>query len=307
MTMSGKIPIGFFGYGTRALDALMHHPAFDVKYNWAPEKRLCSDVYEAAERYKEKISLQIIKDRNDLLAQLKKVNDVRCFLMNASPIILTKPILEVMDFYNIHPGSLVDNRGHHPHLWSILLDESETQINLHSVTPEIDLGNLISSITLPVRKEDTSFTLLNRMEDHIGELLTDLAQYLSGQRMELGCIEAGTYRRKMVYEDYQINPKTDTLSDMDRKIRTRAMHSGAFFVQEGRRYYVNQILDYSKRSSILSTFQIDEKKHIPYSLSEETGTLVLCRRKEMIRFQESKITSLEGTILCDYRVGVHEK
>ncbi|MEG0989185.1 MAG: hypothetical protein RSG54_10720, partial [Clostridium sp.] len=233
--------------------------------------------------------------------------DVSCFLMNASPSILTKPILDCMDFYNIHPGSLVNNRGHHPHLWSILLDESETQINLHSVTPEIDLGNLISSITLPIQKEDTSLTLLNRAEDHIGELLTELARYLNGERTNIERIETGIYRRTMTYEDYQIHPETDTLSDMDRKIRARAMHSGAFFLQKGRRYYVNQILDYNQTSSILPAIQTEKKVHIPFSMSEADGILIFRRRKEIIRFQESKITSLEGTVLCDYRVGEHEK
>lgn len=305
--MKEKISIGFFGYGTRALDALMVHPAFDVRYNWAPEKCLCNDVYEADKRYKEKVPLQIIKNRNDLLTQLKKVNDVRCFLMNASPIILTKPILDLMDFYNIHPGNLANNRGHHPHLWSILLDESETQINLHSVTPEIDLGNVISSITLPIQKEDTSFTLLNRAEDHIGELLSDLAEYLNGRRSAIRCIEEGIYRRKMTYEDYQINPETSTLADMDRKIRTRAMHSGAFFAQDGRRYYVDKILDYKKIPCAITPSPMAETLHSPFSLTMEDGILMLCRKNETFRFRESKITSQEGTILCDYRVDAYEK
>ena len=46
-----RIRIGFLGYGTRALDALMEHDGFEVKYFLAPVSRLCEDVYNARKRY----------------------------------------------------------------------------------------------------------------------------------------------------------------------------------------------------------------------------------------------------------------
>lgn len=282
-----KIPVGFYGYGPRALDALMVHPDFEVRYFWTPESRLCREVYEAAERYREVLPMEIIRNRTDLLEHVRQVHDVTCFVMNASPIILNEPILEQMDFYNIHPGSLVTNRGHHPHLWSILLDEKESQINLHSVTPEIDLGKVISTVTLPVLPEDTSFSLLNRLEDQIGILLSDLAAYLRGEQKEKGRIEEGGYRRKVTYEDYRINPGQDTVGEIDRKIRARAMHSGAFFEQEGRRYYVDRILN-----------QTEEKEEYPIPCIEERdGFLLLHRMGVTLKFRESKITDMEGTLL----------
>lgn len=283
-----KIPIGFYGYGTRALDALMEHPDFDVRYNWAPASRICDEVSQAAKRYEKKVHFEAIRNRSDLLEHVKQARDVDCFLMNASPIILNEPILEQMDFYNIHPGNLTNNRGHHPHLWSILLDEKETQINLHSVTPEIDLGKVIASVTVPVFEDDTSLTLLDRTEDHIGELLTALAAYLRGEQKEASFIEKGEYRRKVTFEDYRINPETDTRRDMDRKIRARAMHSGGFFDLEGKRCYVDRILDWKDG---------ERKENAAATVEECQGILVFCRGDEIIRFQESKITDQEGNVV----------
>lgn len=282
------------GYGTRALDALMVHPDFKVAYFWTPQSRLCDDVWKAAKRWQDQVSLTIIKNRDDLLEHVKAVDDVRCFVMNASPIILTEPILERMDFFNIHPGNLAGNRGHHPHLWSILLDEKETQINLHTVTPQIDLGKIIDSITVPVLPDDTSLRLLNRAEDHIGELLTTLAKYLRGECREKSVITSGGYRRKMTYEDYRIRPESDTVKDMDRKIRTRAMHSGAFFALDGKRYYVNRILDQPEHDT---ENKRESGTPILPAISEQEGILTFCRGTETIRFQESKITDQEGNVI----------
>ena len=85
-----KIDIGFLGYGTRALDALMADERFNVKYFLTPASRLCAEVYEAAERYKGLFDFEIIGSLEELTQKISKIRDVFCFLINACPFILTK-------------------------------------------------------------------------------------------------------------------------------------------------------------------------------------------------------------------------
>ena len=66
------IEIGFLGYGTRALDALMADSRFRVKYFFVPRSRLCEDVYEAEKKYKDFLEFKIINNKAELLGEIKK-------------------------------------------------------------------------------------------------------------------------------------------------------------------------------------------------------------------------------------------
>ena len=96
-----KISVGFLGYGTRALDALMQHPHFSVKFFIAPESRLCEDVYQAHERYSE-LPYHVVRNNQDLAEVLAGYrNEVTCLVMNACPIILKENVLNILPVYNI--------------------------------------------------------------------------------------------------------------------------------------------------------------------------------------------------------------
>ena len=289
-----KIKIGFYGYGTRALDALMEHPDFQVLHFLTPASRLCDDVFEAEQRYRDYFPMVTVANRRELTEKIAGIHDVSCFLMNASPIILDKAVLEKIDFYNIHPGSLKSNRGHHPHLWSVLLDEKETEICLHKVTEKIDLGLVIGRVPVPLLPDDTSFTLLNRAEDQIPALLTALAAYLRGECEAIDMIREGGYRRQMTYEDYCFNLDKDTLSDMDRKIRARAMHSGGFFDMGDRRVYADKILaGFDGKQTCHGT----DTGMTGFELTEGDSTVILTHKGTTAIFSKSKVTDKEGTIL----------
>ncbi len=277
-----RINIGFLGYGTRALDALMSDSRFNVKYFLSPRSRLCADVYEAAERYKDSLSLEIIDTKPDLAKRISKINDVRCFLMNACPFILTSEILSYMDFYNIHPGDLYTNRGHHPHLWSVMLDEMETKICLHKVNVDIDLGEVIADSVIELKGNENSLEILNMAEDRIPILLNGLYRYLTGKQGVKYTVSNGIYRHTMVYSDYEITP-SDLPSDIDRKIRARYMHNGAFFVYEGKRIYTDKIL-YSEASQE-NSFSYDNEK------------IIYCRNGFKLVMALKKITDLNGNII----------
>lgn len=93
----------------------------------------------------------------------------------------------------------------------------------------------------------------------------------------------------MVYGDYRFDPEHDTLWDMDRKIRARAMHSGGFFEVGDRRIYTDRIISQSdgKEAPVCSGF----------SLTETEDSIVLIRKGEWAVFGKCKITDKEGKLL----------
>lgn len=244
--MSVKVPVGFLGYGTRALDALMAHGGFEVRYFFAPQSRLNKDVYDARKRYGDRLQFQLVKGHAQLLELFRECQDVSLFVMNACPIILKKDAIEAMQVYNIHPGNLHYNRGHQPHLWTVLLGEEQSEIVLHTVTTGIDEGSIIAKKQVPITGGMNAGEVLDLLEDEIPYLLDQLYQYLTDGAFPVESVTGGGYRPVMGYDDYRIDPEQmdqqGFLEDLDRKIRTRSMHHGAFFYYEDERVYVDQIL-----------------------------------------------------------------
>lgn len=277
-----KIDIGFLGYGTRALDALMADDRFNVRYFLAPRSRLCSDVFEAEKKYKNFLSLEIISTKAELTERISGIKDVECFLINACPFILTEEILSYMDFYNIHPGDLYTNRGHQPHLWSVMLNERKTKICLHKVNVHIDLGEVIEDAEINLEGNENSFEVLNKAEDRIPFLLDGLYKFLTGQKSVKYTVAEGEYRHTMVYGDYEIT-QSDLPADIDRKIRARYMHNGAFFTYGDKRIYADRIL--SSETSSEECFSYDKEK-IKY-----------CHNGFKLILELKKITDLNGNTI----------
>lgn len=275
-----KIRIGFLGYGTRALDSLMEHPLYEVKYFLTPRARLCSDVYEAAERYRNRISMEIIDDNVQLACRFAELTDVDCFLMNACSIILNREVLSHMRVFNIHPGDLKYNRGHQPHMWTVLLGERETKITLHEVNEHIDMGAVVKTVTVPVFPEDDALAVLNRAEDQIPVLLDALYGHLK-ENAPFECIEeSGTYRRIMKHGDYEFSLERDTREQIQRKILARSMNHGAFFIYGGQRIYVDHILFFEETAECGGAFAI--------TVQQEEGIVTAESPWRKIRFHLNK-------------------
>lgn len=241
-----KIKIGFLGYGVRALDALMENPLFEVRYFFTPKARLCQDVYDVKERYKDRLQMEIIGDNEQLCRRFEEIHDVECFLMNACPIILNAQVLSRMRVFNIHPGDLRYNRGHQPHCWTVLLGERKTKIVLHRVREKIDSGGIVKSVDITVSEDDSATDILNRAEDKIPILLAALYRHLTQNTPYEAVVTKGAYRRIMTHDDYMLQLKTDAEGQIKRKILARSMHHGAFFVHKGTRVYVDGILFYQE-------------------------------------------------------------
>lgn len=266
-----KIRIGFLGYGTRALDALMESPLFEVRYFLTPKERLCQDVYDAKERYRGRLQMEIIEDNGQLSNRFGEIHDVECFLMNACSIILSGEVLSKMRVFNIHPGDLHYNRGHQPHCWTVLLGERKTKIVLHRVCEEIDSGEIVKSVEIDVSPDDSATDVLNNAENQIPVLLVALYRHLTQNTPYEATVVEGGYRRIMTHDDYMLHLETDSGEQMKRKILARSMHHGAFFVHNGRRVYVDGIVFYqetAKQTESDVTVFIDKEEGVVYIASD---------------------------------------
>ncbi|MFP3153568.1 hypothetical protein LQZ18_03910 [Lachnospiraceae bacterium ZAX-1] len=295
-----KLQVGFFGYGTRALDALMEHPLYEVKYFIAPKARLCQDVWDACEKYKGKLEFSIVNDKRELEQKFAQRKDADSWIMNASPIILDKGVLDQADVFNIHPGNLETNRGHHPHLWTVLLGEPKSQIVLYKVNEEIDLGEVVHFVEIGISPDDSSLDVLNKLEDRIPDLLDAFYEYRVNHEPGKGNVVAGTYRKMLAYKDYEIDIEKDDFIQMKRKILARAMHRGAFLQTEGKRYYVDRIslghTDYEygqeeqSECEMVQSLDEREKEGSCLKIEEEKQTILLTKsQQEWVRFHINAI------------------
>ena len=240
-----KIRIGFLGYGTRALDALMADERFDVRYFIAPISRVDECVYKARKDYPT-IPFHYVKDNAELAALFEKYNEADIFLMNACPIILKESVLKIKDVYNIHPGSLLTNRGHQPHQWTVLLGEEKSEIVCYKVALGIDEGLLVGRCEENIPKDADALQVLDLLEDRIPNLLDKLYEHLTADTPFVKECAGGDYRQNLDHHDYQIIPedigKAYFYDDMMRKIRARVMNHGAFIQWEGKRIYADTLL-----------------------------------------------------------------
>lgn len=284
-----KIRIGFLGYGTRALDYLMGHPLFDVRYFFVPRDRLCRDVYDAQERYHADLNMEIIDDNEQLAARFSQISDADCFLMNACPIILNHDVLSRMKVFNIHPGDLRYNRGHHPHCWTVLLGERQTKIVLHRVNEKIDAGSVVKSVDIAVSEDDSAGDVLNHAEDKIPILLDALYAHLKEHTAYEAVVENGGYRRMMAYEDYEIHLQMDSAGQIKRKILSRSMHHGAFFWHGPERIYVDRILFYEESGR-------KQEGTVTVWVDKQRGTVSIhsAWREIVFRLNEEKMAGLDG-------------
>ena len=262
-----QIKIGFLGYGVRALDSLMAHPMFEVKYFFVPKARLCQEVYDAREKYKDCLEMEVIEDKKQLAMRFGQISDVDCFLMNACSIILNREVLSKMRVFNIHPGDLRYNRGHQPQCWTVLLGERQTKITLHMVGEAIDAGPVIKSVEIKVSPDDSAEDVLNHAEDEIPVLLDALYSHLTEHTGYEEIVENGGYRRVMTYDDYEIHLPIDTKEQIKRKILSRSMHHGAFFKYGTDRIYVNDMVsykEYKERQDSAITIRIEKEEGFVY-------------------------------------------
>lgn len=108
--------------------------------------------------------------------------------------IFTSSIINIFNkgIWNVHPGVLPDYRGRHPVQWAIINGEKSIGVTIHSITTEIDKGNLLALDFIKVEVEDTESTIYSKIFKLLEEKLISLSitTYSKNEYKELG---DGTY------------------------------------------------------------------------------------------------------------------
>ena len=213
--------VGYIGFSITMLRYMISYKNFEVKCCFCENNRHTDELQQLCKE--NNIEYLKIENENDLLNNIKKKGIVN-YIMYECGMIIPEKVIECVNIYNFHPGSLENNRGRTPIINSILRGDSYTKMSVYQIGVAIDSGREIASSIIKIEQEDDSRDVKEKLENTIPELLEQLDVYLSiGKYQDIG----GIYCPKIQQGDYTINLKEDTLEKVSRKIRSQALYKGA--------------------------------------------------------------------------------
>ncbi len=72
---------------------------------------------------------------------------------------------------NIHGSLLPKYRGRTPHVWAIINGEKKAGITAHLISPEVDCGDIIHQIEIPILPNDTGNDILEKYSDQYPKII----------------------------------------------------------------------------------------------------------------------------------------
>jgi methionyl-tRNA formyltransferase len=90
--------------------------------------------------------------------------------------IVEKDLLSVACNYaiNFHGSLLPKYRGRTPHVWAIINGETETGVSAHIMTGEVDNGDIVKQVAIPIEQNDTGASILKKFETIYIRLINDV-------------------------------------------------------------------------------------------------------------------------------------
>lgn len=136
---------------------------------------------------------------------------------------------------NIHPGSLKTNRGRHPLHWNIFLNERDTHVVFHQITPNIDEGPVLLETSF-LRNPDWSLStledkVLSYAVHNISQVIQD---YLQSKR-EFPVTRDGAYRPRF-NPPSDINPDQMDSRDLIALTKIQSKYGG---LKVGSNFYID--------------------------------------------------------------------
>lgn len=238
--MSNKktFSINYLGESVSFLESLKNDKRFTIQNVFCENKRLNNNLIHSASNL-----LCPIEGKNDLEEKItKRLSKVDFNIIYSFPIIIPPSLIEVTDFYNIHPGSLYDNRGRNPIVWSLILGDDKTVITLHKITKEIDCGVVISEQEVLIDEDEKFSTLKYKLESKFKNMLNDLYNFIISDNINYKTIQDGIYRKKITEADITIDIQNDSSKIIKRKINSQDVYNGALLVANNQTYRVGSII-----------------------------------------------------------------
>ncbi len=103
-------------------------------------------------------------DEAELAAELGRVKPQIIFSVNYRKII-PESIYAIapLGAYNVHDSLLPDYKGFAPSVWAMINGERETGVTIHEIVEEVDAGDIISQIRVPIANDWTIGDLIERL------------------------------------------------------------------------------------------------------------------------------------------------
>ena len=176
---------------------------------------------------------------------------------------------------NLHPSLLPKYRGAAPIQWALMNGEAETGVTLILLDAGEDTGDIISADRVPIRDEDTAFTLTEQLAqlgaDQLVQCLSDMPNEGPPSAMPQNHAEA-THAPRLTKETGHIdwNQPATTIHNL---VRGTAIWPGAytFFREELR-------------------LKVIRCQPLPRTLAAQSGTLEIVDRQKLI------VATGEGTL-----------
>ncbi len=161
-------------------------------------------------------------------------------------LILPQAVLDVPRYgcINVHGSILPRHRGAAPITAAILAGDDETGITIMQMDAGMDTGPMLSVGREPIRSDDTTASLSERLSQLGAQLLIDtLPRYLSGSITPQPQPDEGvTYCSKINKSDAQID-WTHSASEIDRMVRAYIPWPGAFTWWNGQLMKILKVSD----------------------------------------------------------------
>jgi methionyl-tRNA formyltransferase len=116
-----------------------------------------------------------IKERPDIILSINYL-----FLIEGDLIAYPKSYA-----VNVHGSLLPKYRGRTPHVWAIINNEKETGITAHLISSECDKGDIIAQKVIPITKEDTGGSILEKYKEYYPLLIDDVISKIQSGNFEI--------------------------------------------------------------------------------------------------------------------------
>lgn len=236
--------IGTDNISLQALNQLVQHPAFEVKgiitQKARPKGRGMYSLLSPVAQRAEHLSLPVLMPDNlkdpEFLSKVKHLGAQWIVLLSYGKI-LPKAFLSLFPerALNFHASLLPRWRGAAPIQRAIMEGDRKLGMSLQVMEPQLDTGPLIGVRSFELTTEMDAMDAFKRMELLIGELLTDLLEYMKGQRVPVP--QKGgqaIYARKIDKKESQIVWNESALKICN-QIRALVMGPQAYTFYKGKR------------------------------------------------------------------------
>ncbi|MCQ2609387.1 MAG: methionyl-tRNA formyltransferase [Lachnospiraceae bacterium] len=183
-----------------------------------------------------------IKEDREVIDAMKKC-DVDFIVVVAYGQILSKEILDIPKYacINGHASILPKYRGSSPTQGSILAGDKETGTTAMLMSEGLDEGDILNIKKIDIKDDDTGESLFEKLSYLTADVVVETIKNYKDMTPIKQDNEKATYVKMIKKEDGLIDPKNETFSEIDRKVRAYYPWPGAYIIEKGKRIKIFKI------------------------------------------------------------------